>query len=123
MSTTIECGPEFYEKRRREWLTPKPNKPPASSPPAAVLQTRQRLAEILDNPKRAHTEAAWREALKNVWSSFGSGRALSWPLPMTLVIRLAHVAWVRDNTWPAGQVAPDPDDELPPEPTPHRRRQ
>lgn len=91
MSTTIECGPEFYEKRRREWLSPKPNKPPAPTPPAAVLQNRQRLEEILNNPKRAHTEAAWREALKNVWSSFGSGRALSWPLPMTLVVRCSLI--------------------------------
>jgi hypothetical protein len=27
-------------------------------------------------------------------------------------IKIVHAAWLRDNTWPPGAVAPDPDDIL-----------
>jgi hypothetical protein len=35
------------------------------------------------------------------------------PFCFLLQIKIIHAAWLRDQTWPAGAIAPEPDDEMP----------
>jgi len=43
------------------------------------------------------------------------GNQLRKRLPLSIVLKILQAGWLRDGTWPAGMVAPEPDDILPPE--------
>ncbi|EAU84386.2 hypothetical protein CC1G_01382 [Coprinopsis cinerea okayama7 len=105
-------GPDHYNARRRLWL--KPGWSPSQKPPKAASPSRQKLEAVLNNPNMLQDIQCWRK-LDRVWKNLSNGSSLNESLPMSMIIRIVHAAWVRDNLWPAGVQAPEPDDELPPE--------
>ncbi|KAJ7240308.1 hypothetical protein B0H12DRAFT_1134857 [Mycena haematopus] len=114
-SSTPLTGIEFYNARRAQWLTPPvpaPPRPPGSEPSSA----RRKLEQVLSAPDALTSDDVWFGSVEKIWKGLGAGGRLKRRLPMRLVIKIIHAAWLRDQTWPAGEAAPEPDDEmLPPE--------
>ncbi|KAJ6598895.1 hypothetical protein DFH09DRAFT_17957 [Mycena vulgaris] len=110
-------GVDFYNARRARWLTPTlPPRPPESS------SSRRKLEQVLSAPDALTSDDVWFGSVEKIWKGLGAGGRLKRRLPMRLVIKIIHSAWLRDQTWPAGATAPDPDDELgdaPPAPIIH----
>ncbi|KAG6903471.1 hypothetical protein C0995_005494 [Termitomyces sp. Mi166 len=104
-------GPELYAARRALWLTPRPN--PRTSLSGSHSASRQRLEQLLSAPNAAEGDYAWNHGVKKVWESLDAGGKLKKRLPLSLIIKIIYAAWLRDDTWPAGAVAPEPDDVLP----------
>ncbi|KAG6911250.1 hypothetical protein DXG01_003117 [Tephrocybe rancida] len=104
-------GPELYAARRALWLTPRPNSPRPSS--IAPSSSRQRLEHLLRPPSAAEGDYAWNHGVKRVWKSLDAGDKLKKRLPLALIIKILYAAWLRDDTWPVGAIAPEPDDVLP----------
>ncbi|KAF8914176.1 hypothetical protein CPB84DRAFT_1840910 [Gymnopilus junonius] len=102
-------GPEYYEARRRLWLTP-PVTPP-ERPPSAPSTSRQRLQDLFDQPGAIYSQEAWTHDLEKVWRGLSSGGRLKYNLPLPIIIKIIHAAWLRDRTWPVGMEAPDSDEE------------
>ncbi|TFK71787.1 hypothetical protein BDN72DRAFT_764297 [Pluteus cervinus] len=101
-------GPEYYAARRALWLTPRgarfgPQPPPVPTP------TVQKLDKLLRSPDAVNSNEVW-EGVGPVWKAIDAGQKLKQPLPMKLIIKLLHAAWLRDSTWPAGAEAPQTDD-------------
>ncbi|TFK43721.1 hypothetical protein BDQ12DRAFT_718914 [Crucibulum laeve] len=109
-------GPEYYAARRRLWLTPQ-HKPPPTQPPPEPSSSRQRLEKVLSKSDAVYSDAAWKSSIETVWKGLSSGGRLKRRLPLRLIMKVIHAAWIRDNTWPVGMEAPDPDDILPDDPT------
>ncbi|KAG6854883.1 hypothetical protein C0991_012073 [Blastosporella zonata] len=105
-------GPAFYAARRALWLAPRdsPRQLPTSNSPS---NSRQRLEHLLRPPNAAEGDYAWNNGIKRVWKSLDAGDRLKKPLPLALIIKILYAAWLRDDTWPVGAVAPEPDDVLP----------
>ncbi|PPQ65936.1 hypothetical protein CVT26_010698 [Gymnopilus dilepis] len=102
-------GPEYYEARRRLWLTPKG--PPR--PPSQPSSSRRRLEDLFNQPGAVHSQEVWSSGLEKVWRGLSSGGRPKSNLPLPIVIKIIHAAWLRDRTWPPGMEAPDSDDEQP----------
>ncbi|KAJ7129483.1 hypothetical protein C8R44DRAFT_776904 [Mycena epipterygia] len=109
-------GVDFYNARRERWLTA--TVPPRAPEPSS---SRRKLEQVLSTPDAVNSDEVWFGSVEKIWKGLGAGGRLKRRLPMKLVIKIVHSAWVRDQTWPAGAAAPEPDDELPdvlPAPTP-----
>lgn len=102
-------GPAYYLARRKLWLTPRSPRVPCLPDYSA---SRQRLQAVLSEPNVVHDDDAWRSGIEKVWNGLSGGGKLKHRLPMSLIIKIVHAAWLRDETWPAGYEAPEPDDEL-----------
>ncbi|KAG5341946.1 hypothetical protein J132_06040 [Termitomyces sp. J132] len=102
-------GPDFYTARRALWLTPRPSISASPGPSAS----RQRLEQLLSAPNAAEGDYAWNHGVKKVWESLDAGGKLKKRLPLSLIIKIIYAAWLRNDTWPTGAVAPEPDDVLP----------
>ncbi|KAK0498583.1 hypothetical protein EDD18DRAFT_1104102 [Armillaria luteobubalina] len=107
-------GPSYYAARRALWLTPpsNPNQTRANKERLAITQ-QKKLTDLVNDPSKAQTESGWNEGIRLVWEGLSSGRKLTISMPLSLIIKITHAAWIRDNTWPSGAMAPEPDDELP----------
>ncbi|KAF7352644.1 hypothetical protein MVEN_01230100 [Mycena venus] len=106
-SSSPLSGPEFYNARRAQWLTPTgPPRPPEPS------SSRRKLEQVLSAPDALTNDDVWFGSVEKIWKGLGAGGRLKRRLPMRLVIKIIHSAWLRDQTWPAGAMAPEPDDEL-----------
>ncbi|KAF9534714.1 hypothetical protein CPB83DRAFT_211061, partial [Crepidotus variabilis] len=103
-------GPEYYEARRKLWLTPRPSPP---TPPSVASDARERLEEILSQPNAVYNREVWNNGLEKVWKGLSSGGKLKTRLPMNMIIKIVHASWLRDRTWPAGMRAPSSDDDQP----------
>ncbi|KAF5387726.1 hypothetical protein D9615_000552 [Tricholomella constricta] len=103
-------GPDYYAARRTLWLAPRPS---VQHAPVVPSTSRQRLEHLLSLSPHPEDEYVWNNGLAKVWKTLDAGGRLKRRLPMALIIRVIHAAWVRDDTWPAGAVAPEPDDVLP----------
>ncbi|KAF8969452.1 hypothetical protein BDZ97DRAFT_245240 [Flammula alnicola] len=102
-----EPGPDYYTARRRLWLTPRVNPvTPLAHPPA-----RQKLEDLFNQPGAIYSPEAWNNGLEKVWKGLSSGGKLKYSLPMAIIIKIIHAAWLRDKTWPVGMEAPDSDDD------------
>ncbi|KAJ6515706.1 hypothetical protein C8R45DRAFT_1205919, partial [Mycena sanguinolenta] len=112
--SSATSGVEFYEARRAQWLTP-PVPPPTRPPGAEPSSSRRKLEQVLSAPDALTNDDVWFGSVEKIWKGLGAGGRLKRRLPMRLVIKIIHASWLRDDTWPANQVAPEPDDELPPE--------
>lgn len=121
-------GPDHYVARRALWLTPRFPASPRSPEPST---SRKRLEKVLSSPNAVESNAAWKNGIEDVWKGLSSGGRLKRRLPMSLIvcaathtmiiavqgspppkIKVTHAAWIRDQTWPMGAVAPEPDDIL-----------
>lgn len=112
-------GPAFYAARRALWLTPPPNAVPKQP---VVSTSRRRLAKLLHTPNAVQNETIWRSDIQKIWQGLNSGAQLKRSVPLELVVRrtcsscavplrlfqikIVQSAWIRDNTWPSGAVAP-----------------
>ncbi|KAG7449024.1 uncharacterized protein BT62DRAFT_929022 [Guyanagaster necrorhizus] len=107
-------GPSYYTARRALWLTPRntSNQTKANKEPL-VLAQQKKLTDLVNDPTKAQTESGWNEGIRLVWEGLSNGRKLTVSMPLSLIIKITHAAWIRDNTWPLGAIAPEPDDELP----------
>ncbi len=76
-------GPEYYEARRRLWLTPR-----ISPSPQGPSSAREKLEEILSRPNAVHSINLWNNGLERVWKGLSSGGNLKSRLPMALVVRI-----------------------------------
>ncbi|KAF7355471.1 hypothetical protein MSAN_01463900 [Mycena sanguinolenta] len=128
--SSATSGVEFYNARRAQWLTP-PVPPPTRPPGAESSSSRRKLEQVLSAPDALTSDDVWFGSVEKIWKGLGAGGRLKRRLPMRLVvcrplspsavmvnwvqIKIIHASWLRDETWPANQVAPEPDDELPPE--------
>ncbi|KAF9481817.1 hypothetical protein BDN70DRAFT_991561 [Pholiota conissans] len=92
-------GPEYYAARRKLWLTPLD----AACSSARMAANSQKIESLLSHEDKLYSVQAWR--------SISSGQRLKRNLPLPVLIKITHAAWLRDNTWPAGIVAPDSDEE------------
>ncbi|KAJ7638987.1 hypothetical protein FB45DRAFT_680953, partial [Roridomyces roridus] len=101
-------GPDFYKLRRAQWLTPTSALPR----PAEPSSSRRKLEQVLSTPDAVTDDEVWYGSVEKIWKGLSQGGRLKRRLPMKLVIKIIHSAWLRDNTWPANAVAPEPDDEL-----------
>ncbi|KAJ7284002.1 hypothetical protein C8J57DRAFT_1498987 [Mycena rebaudengoi] len=110
-SPPATSGPEFYQARRARWLAPNPELPPR---PHEHSSSRRKLEQVLSAPDAVNNDDVWFGSIEKIWKGLGAGGRLKRRLPMYLVIKIIHSAWLRDDTWPPGAVAPEPDDELPP---------
>ncbi|KAJ6490417.1 hypothetical protein C8R47DRAFT_1071331 [Mycena vitilis] len=100
-------GVDFYNARRAQWLTPTvPPRPPEPS------SSRRKLEQVLSSPDALTSDDVWYGSVEKIWKGLGAGGRLKRRLPMRLVIQIIHASWIRDQTWPAGAAAPEPDDEL-----------
>ncbi|KAK7470459.1 hypothetical protein VKT23_001884 [Stygiomarasmius scandens] len=106
----VPPGPEYYAARRALWLSNNPASRPSSTKPST---SHQKLENLLNTPDAIYNDQVWAGGVRKVWSGLSGGSTLKKPLPMNLVIKIIHAAWVRDDTWPAGAIAPEPDDMLP----------
>ncbi|KAJ7765067.1 hypothetical protein DFH07DRAFT_719449, partial [Mycena maculata] len=104
-------GPTFYAARRLRWLTPPvPTARPASPTPSSS-SSRRKLEAALSTPDALTSDVVWHTNVEKIWKGLGAGGRLKRRLPMRLVIKIIHAAWLRDQTWPVGLVAPEPDDD------------
>ncbi|KAJ7178972.1 hypothetical protein C8R46DRAFT_619972 [Mycena filopes] len=101
-------GVDLYNARRALWLTP--TVPPRAPDPSS---SRRKLEQVLSTPDALTSDEVWFGSVEKIWKGLGAGGRLKRRLPMTLVIKIIHSAWLRDQTWPVGAAAPEPDDELP----------
>jgi hypothetical protein len=76
-------GPEYYEARRRLWLTPR-----MVPSPRGLSSAREKLEEILSRPNAVHSINLWNNGLERVWKGLSSGGNLKIRLPMALVVRI-----------------------------------
>ena len=76
-------GPDFYDARRRLWLTPSPRVKPATDPPSS---SRQKLEFLLNQPDAIHNQDLWHHSLEKIWDGFSSGGRLKYRLPMKLIV-------------------------------------
>ncbi|KAF9488617.1 hypothetical protein BDN71DRAFT_1403016 [Pleurotus eryngii] len=108
-------GPEYYATRRALWLSrpeqAQSQEQPQTPHPAGI----QKLAKALSALGAVQDDRLWKQSLNKIWKGFSSGASLVERLPMRVVVRIVHAAWLRDSTWPANAQAPEPDDELPPD--------
>ncbi|KAH8830365.1 hypothetical protein DL96DRAFT_1592612 [Flagelloscypha sp. PMI_526] len=110
----IPPGPDYYAARRALWLSPNPAIARARPQDEPESTSRRQLNYLLSQPL---TDDIWR-ALEKVWKGLAGGGRLKRRLPLSMVIKIIHAAWMQDNTWPVGRVAPEPDDVLL-NPSPH----
>lgn len=119
-------GLDFYNARRQLWLTPRPGRSHHLSPPPSP---RADLEDLLRAEEALYTDSRWNKGIGKVWARLSKGAHLKYRLPLELVvcfrsknrysslnaaqIKIVHASWVRDDTWPIGMQAPEPDDELP----------
>lgn len=125
-------GPEYYRARRQLWLTPRPDKSRNTSRSQHVSTSRTKLEKTLQTPGAVYSDSSWRSGIEKVWKGLSRGECLKYRLPLSLIvcplsllsadanessffikIKVVHASWVRDETWPMGMQAPEPDDELP----------
>ncbi|KZT34194.1 hypothetical protein SISSUDRAFT_1053158 [Sistotremastrum suecicum HHB10207 ss-3] len=101
-------GPDHYEARRLRWVTPKSSKSPnqKSREDPSQNSSRTRIVELLDAPDAIYNEDTWNSGLKSIWKGLSAGSKLRKRLPLSLVLKIVQAGWVRDGTWPVGQVAP-----------------
>jgi len=103
-------GPAYYTARRALWLTPSPS---LHVQPREPSTSRQKLENLLNPPGAVCDERVWKGGVEKVWKGLAAGGRLKRGLPLNLVIRIIHSAWLRDpETWPSGAVAPETDDIL-----------
>jgi hypothetical protein len=121
-----EPGPDYYEARRRLWLTPSRDLPLRRAPSLA----QRKLEDMLNQSNAIHSIEVWSNGLERVWQGLCSGGKLKSHLPMNLIvcdhhllrplmlfthllhkIKIIHASWLRDGTWPAGMEAPSSDDQ------------
>ncbi|KAJ3894015.1 hypothetical protein GG344DRAFT_42110 [Lentinula edodes] len=100
-------GPLYYAARRALWLKSPDNNTPRQFSPST---SRHKLENLLDTPDAIYSDAVWEGGIHKVWKGLSGGASLKRRLPLNLVIKIVHCAWVRDETWPMGRVAPEPDD-------------
>ncbi|EIW82346.1 hypothetical protein CONPUDRAFT_38682, partial [Coniophora puteana RWD-64-598 SS2] len=104
-------GPEHYAARRARWLTPSKQARRNHS-----STSYQKLEKLLARPGAAQSPEVWKGGVEKVWKCLVAGGRLKRSLPMPLVIKIIHAGWLRDpETWPAGAVAPDSDNEQNPD--------
>ncbi|KAJ3802068.1 hypothetical protein GGU11DRAFT_673785 [Lentinula aff. detonsa] len=105
-------GPSYYAARRALWLRTPNNNISQQSPPST---SRHKLENLLNTPDAIYNDEVWEGGIRKVWKGLSGGASLKRRLPMNLVIKIIHCAWIRDETWPTGAVAPEPDDVQPSE--------
>ncbi|KAG9218894.1 hypothetical protein CCMSSC00406_0000992 [Pleurotus cornucopiae] len=108
-------GPEYYATRRALWLSRPEQAQSQEQPHIPHPVGIQKLAKALSAPGAVQDDRLWKQSLNKIWKGFSSGASLVERLPMRVVVRIVHAAWLRDSTWPANAQAPEPDDELPPD--------
>ncbi|KAF9268163.1 hypothetical protein L218DRAFT_599418 [Marasmius fiardii PR-910] len=101
-------GPSYYAARRALWLTPTDH----IREPATPSSSRRKLEKLLSTPDTVTNDQVWKGGVEKVWKGLSSGVSLKKKLPMELVVKILHCAWVQDGTWPAGAIAPESDDVL-----------
>ncbi|KAF9057956.1 hypothetical protein BJ165DRAFT_1521290 [Panaeolus papilionaceus] len=102
----LKPGPEYFEARRKLWLEQTSNHRQRQHPQAV-----QNLVELLDDPNAVYSRYTWDNSLRKIWKNLSTGAKLKHNFPLNLLIKLLHAAWMRDDTWPPGAIAPDSDDE------------
>jgi len=112
-STLPPPGPSHYAARRALWLASPAESSPTHSDSSS--SSRQRLELLLNSPDAVHNDQTWKSGVEKVWKGLNAGQRLKRRLPMSLVIKILHSAWLRDDTWPVGMRAPEPDDMVPDE--------
>ncbi|KAF8238849.1 hypothetical protein L208DRAFT_1049139, partial [Tricholoma matsutake] len=105
-------GPDHYLARRKLWLTPRQGRHIVESSQIESSTSLQRLERLLDFPHAAESDEVWNGGIESIWKGLNAGGKFKRRLPMALIIKIVHAAWLRDNTWPLGAVAPEPDDIL-----------
>ncbi|KAJ7590899.1 hypothetical protein C8J56DRAFT_546228 [Mycena floridula] len=109
-------GPSHYAARRALWLAA-PVTPP-QSPPNSPSNSRQRLELLLSSPGAVNNDEIWKSGVEKVWRGLNAGQRLKRTLPLNLVIKILHFAWIRDSTWPVGlEAGPDSEHERTLDPT------
>ncbi|KAE9410161.1 hypothetical protein BT96DRAFT_912999 [Gymnopus androsaceus JB14] len=104
-------GPAYYLARRALWLKSPDNfVPHDDSVPRQLSTSRQKLENLLHTSDAVYNKEAWEGGIEKVFKGLSGGATLKRRLPLNLVIKIVHCAWVQDGTWPAGAVAPEPDD-------------
>ncbi|EJD36562.1 hypothetical protein AURDEDRAFT_117045 [Auricularia subglabra TFB-10046 SS5] len=91
-------GPEHFEARRAAWLAvPEGRGGPRTAGPGWTGK------ELLNGvrPGEAVADDVWR-ALRGAHTSLLAGSRLKVPMPMADVVKLLHLGWQRDGTWPPG---------------------
>ncbi|KXN89592.1 hypothetical protein AN958_05459 [Leucoagaricus sp. SymC.cos] len=105
-------GPDYFRARRQLWLTSRSDRPRKSSQHHETI-THKKLVEVLQTPDAVYSDACWKNGIEKAWRGLSKGERLRHRLALNLTIKILHASWVRDETWPAGMRAPEPDDELP----------
>lgn len=77
------AGPEYYEARRRLWLTPRVTPLP---PPSQPSTSRHRLEDLFNQPGAVHSQEVWSNGLEKVWKGISSGGRLKYNLPMAIIV-------------------------------------
>ncbi|KIY49384.1 hypothetical protein FISHEDRAFT_15941, partial [Fistulina hepatica ATCC 64428] len=103
-------GPSHYAARRALWLKSSSNESPC--PRREPSTSCRRLERLLLSPDAVRDDTVWKNGIERVWRGLNAGKNLRHRLPLDLVIKVVHAAWLRDNTWPIGMYAPEPDDVL-----------
>jgi len=79
-------GPDYYEARRRLWLTPSTDLPRRQAPSLA----QRKLEDMLNQSNPIHSIEVWSNGLERVWKGLCSGGKLKSHLPMHLIVRDHH---------------------------------
>lgn len=75
-----EPGPEYFEARRRLWLTPRLN---ADTLSFRLAANRQKLEGLLSNEDKLYSAQAWR--------AISSGQRMKRNLPLPVLVRLHFI--------------------------------
>ncbi|KIP07708.1 hypothetical protein PHLGIDRAFT_89189 [Phlebiopsis gigantea 11061_1 CR5-6] len=110
-----EPGPAYFDARRQLWKTFRGTEPAQAAQPSARMQ---RLRAMLSNEGLLESDEYWNAGLGKFWNGLMSGQRIRERLPLRDLVKVLQIGWIRDGTWPKGQVAPEPDDELKADETP-----
>lgn len=102
----MEYGPEYFEARRKAWLTPKQDHTGSTLPQPLSpdgFSSRQRISELLSKPGAAESEVSdwlvhqlcsliggqdiWNRGLQTLWRGLVTGSRFKRPLPLDVVVR------------------------------------
>lgn len=121
-----EPGPQYYAIRQALWRTQ--TRPPPSQPRTAVTRI-PKLQAILQREGPLDKEEYWKGGLEKIYKGLVSGQRIKDRLPLRDLVcpplalndpavlippqvKILQAGWIHDGTWPKGQLAPEPDDEM-----------
>ena len=99
----MDYGPEYFEVRRKAWLTPKDDRSDSTPQPLSPggSSSRQRIAELLSKPGAVESEVScpsiflcllsyeqdiWNRGLQTLWRGLVTGSRFKRPLPLDVVV-------------------------------------